>query len=344
MGHRCSALPIAQFCGAAPAMSAKGGASRAAAMGSAFHARCADPEGAEAKERWARLTPEEQRKVAQWIKPTELVLETGAVLRYEDAYKELALGLGPRGEYQPKGTPDNVTEGTCDICWVVEAQGMRIAYVPDIKRSEWTVSDGPDSLQILAYARAAAMRFGCDGYCAGIWAAEEGRWWWGKLFVFGLDDEEMAEHWARIKAAALHDSAELSYGTHCQGCYGRRSCPAWLLDPIMAETQLRHFTLPGMAIKNVDALTLLLTIKRAEETADLAKKLLQAHVRDGNDIVDEEKGKAWRPIKTSGRVTLDAERFEREHPELFKAYSKQGADYEVFRWVNAEPKKKGKKS
>lgn len=311
-------------------------------MGSAFHARCADPDSAEARERWNRLSKEEQSEAASWIRPTDLVLENGVVLSYDQAYKELPLGLAANGSYQAKGAPGNVTEGTCDICWVVEQDGMRIAYVPDIKRSEYTVADGPESLQILGYAIAAAQYFGCDGYVAGIWAAKEGTWWWGNLFLYGRDDDAINEHWQRVKAAALNVSEEPSFGAHCQGCYGRRFCPSWLMPPELAETSLAPFAVEGMAITSEQAVSLLVKLKQLETVEKAVKDLLKAHVRDGNRVIDEATGKEWRPITVAGRVSLDAEKFEREQPELFKAYTKNGAPSEQFRWVNAEPKKKAR--
>lgn len=324
-------------------------------MGSAFHARCADPEGAEARERWNRLDSDEQDEVKKWIKPTDLVLENGVVLSYETAHKELALGLAANGSYQPKGTPGNITEGTCDICWIVETPNgdkqlveghwiqpmMRIAYVPDIKRSEYTVADGPRSLQIVGYALAAAQKFGCDGYCPGIWAAKEGRWWWGDLYLYGRDDDVISDHWQRVKAAALNLSDEPSYGNHCQGCYGRTSCPSWLLPPELAETSLAPFTKEGMAITPDKAASLVLMMKRCDDMATTLKKLLKAHVADGNRVIDGDK--EWRAVAVSGRVSFDSGRFEKERPEMYQEYSRVGPPSEQYRWCNAEPKKKGGK-
>jgi hypothetical protein len=341
VGHRFSSLPIAQFCGLAPQLSAQGGAGRAAALGSAFHARCADPEGAEAKERWARLDREEQEDVARWIKPSTLVLENGTVLDYATAFKELPLGLTAQGAYAPKGTPGNITEGTCDICWLVEQDGLRIVYVPDIKSSEWTVADGPDSLQILGYAYAAAQQFGADGYCAGIWAAKEGRWWWGDLFLFGFDDEAILGHWQRIKAAALNDNPEPAHGPHCRSCYGRTRCPAWMMPPSLLGTELEPFAKEGFPITGEHAAALLLKLKQLEDVAKLVKANLQDMQRQGHRILDGN-GKEWRPISMPGKVVLDAVRFEKEEPALFERYAKESAPYEQWRWCNAEPKKKGK--
>lgn len=316
----------------APKLAAKGGAGRAAAMGSAFHARCADPDGQEAKDRWNRLSQEEQSEVESWIKPTDIVLEDGTILSYEHAKKEVPLGLTELGTYAPKGTTGNVTEGTCDLYWVVEQGGVRIAYVPDIKRSEYTVADGPRSLQILGYALAVASLEKCHGYCAGIWAAKEGTWSWGDLYLYGRDDDAIMEHWERIKAAALNDSEELSSGPHCQGCYGRKRCPAWMLPPELIGTSLAPFAEEGMAITSDQAVNLIGLVKRAEDMAATVKKLLQAHVKDGG-VISDGKGKEWRPVVCQGRVGLDAKLLEKEQPDVFKKYYKPGAPYEQWRWL-----------
>ncbi len=366
MGNRFSSLPIAQFCGLAPQLSARAGAGRSAAMGTAFHARCADPSSVEARDAWARLTSEEQAEVATWLRPTELVLESGVTLRYEDAHKELPLGLAPNGSYAPKGTPGNITEGTCDICWVVEVQPstdgchecarmqslavddhvacdrhvrpLRIAYVPDIKRSEWTVADGPDSLQILGYAMAAASKFGCDGYCAGIWGAKEGKWWWGPLFLWERDEDAMLEHWRRIRAAALNHDPSPSHGRHCAGCYGRTSCPAWLAPPELLGTSLAPFAKEGLVISGQEAANLLLKVKQVEDMAELVKRQVKAAQKSGLRVIDAESGKEWRPVRMPGRITVDSGALEREQPEVFQRYAKTGQDYEQHRWVNAKTK------
>lgn len=69
-GHRMSSLPGAQFCPLSPELSAKYGAGRAAAMGRAFHACCAQEPTAGAL--LARLTDKEAATVGTWKMPTDV--------------------------------------------------------------------------------------------------------------------------------------------------------------------------------------------------------------------------------------------------------------------------------
>lgn len=346
MPNRCSSLPIAQFCGQAPKLQATAGAGRAAAMGSAFHARCSEEPGWEL--RWSRLAEAEQTEILTWHKPTDTVLEVdvGAsqpwvrVLRYVDATKEFPLGLDAAGNFVEKGDPTAVTMGTCDFFWIVDVPNVgRIAYVPDIKRSEWTVADGPDSLQILAYAFAVMSKFDCDGFVAGIWGAKEGTWWWGPMLTWNHNAPALMTILRRIVAAGTNDSPDYAVGQHCSGCYGRTHCPAWLLPPELAESSLAPFTVPGMVTSHAEAVQLVRLVKRAEDTAELASKLLREHVRQHGPIQDIEAGKQWGPITTRGKPSFNKTQFEKDYPEKAQEYITPGAPYEQFRWTNIKEKK-----
>lgn len=327
-GHRFSALPIAQFCAKAPTLS--NGAGRSAAQSSAFHARCAgDPKW---RDMWARLTDEEQRELSDWLMPAP-VRVGGLELRYEDANKEIPLGLTEHGAFTPKGAPNAMTEGTADLYWV---HGSTV-YLADLKRSEYTTADGPRSLQIIGYALAACALHehdGVDSYATGVWSLTDGTWEWSDLVM--LDSEQAARDWERVRAAALHLEGDFSMGPHCRGCWQRTKCPAYMLPAGDVEGVLAP--LVTGELDQPKALQLLTLAKRAETLAEAAIDKLKAYALQTGGIHDPESGQVWKAIATKGRMGFDAKALERDEPETYQRYVKQGKPGSQFRWVNDEKK------
>ncbi len=322
MGHRMSSLPIAQYCAQGPILGQLG-ASRAAAVSTCFHARCAGEE--RWRELYARLDAKEQEELDAMQAPTPLRLPWCEPLEYQRAQREFPLGLDADLCYVPHSDPSAVTSGTTDGWWLV---GERIV-VMDIKRSKWTSTSG--SLQLHAYATAlcgmlASRGVSVDAYQTAIWAATEGEWEVGPLLA--LDCAEVESIRARILSAARHEGTDYSRGRHCRECYGRSMCPAYLMDPASAPAALSKYF--SGELDNDHALQLLELTERAEETAKKARELLKAHVAKHGSIVDGES--VYRPVKTRGRVSLDAKRLEQDHPELVRQYMKLGPDYDQVRW------------
>jgi hypothetical protein len=323
-GNRFSSLPIAEKCARAPALSSVG-SSRAAAVSSCFHARCAGVPGW--RDMYTRLSSDEQSEVDAMKPPSTIILSDGVVLDYESAEKEIPLGLNEVCGYLPKGHPDAMTEGTADLAWI---RG-RIAYVADIKRSEWTTSDGPRSLQVKGYALAYCSKHSADvdGYVTGIWAATEGLWSWGELTM--LDSDQCFEDWSRVRAAALHIDGDFSRGPHCRGCYGRARCPAYMVDPAGASDAITRYLTGELDMQR--AAELLELTERMAETAKTAREILRGYA-DANGGVPDGDGKIWRQVRVAGRVSFDAATFEREHPEIAQQYMRTGAESMQHRWVN----------
>ena len=323
MGHRMSSLPIAQYCAQGPVLGQLG-ASRAAAVSTCFHARCAGDE--RWREQYARLDAKEQEELDAMQAPTPLRLPWCEPLDYAHAQKELPLGLDADLCFVPHSDPSAITSGTVDAFWVV---GERVV-VMDIKRSQWTSSAG--SLQLHGYATAicgllAARGISVEAYQTAIWAATEGLWEVGPLL--SLDTPEVESIRARIVSAALHVSGDYSRGRHCRECYGRSMCPSYLMDPASAPTALAKYF--SGELDNGAALELLTLTERAEETAKKARELIKSHVAKHGQIVDGES--VYRAVQTRGRVSLDAKRLEQDHPELVRQYMRTGADYEQVRWT-----------
>lgn len=313
---RFSSLPVLQYCGQALVLSSQGGGNRATAKGTANHARSA--KGAEYTELHARLSPSEQAELAELFLPTTTVCN-GIELDYANATKEAPAQLrAPDGEL--------VCEGTADMYWVV---GDRL-YLADIKNSLHTVNDGPRSLQIVGYAIAICTTLSLNGWTAGVFGATEGEWRWGDYHdAWSLEHE--AEY-TRAVASARNHGGEYNMGSHCQQCYARQRCPQYLLPPDMAETSLAPFVEPG-AITNENATALLLLAQRAADTAKTVRGLLEDHAR-ANGGIEDGAGKVWKPLPMRGRTSFDSKAFAKDNPGAIERYTKFGADYETFKWVN----------
>lgn len=341
-GNRFSSLPIAQFCEMGPQMNAVGGAGRAAAFGRAAHATFAKEDGY--RDLWARLTDEEQEDLAKCRPPAEVSLEfiRGAkvTLHYDAAYKETACGLTVGGGWCPKDDPDAIAHGTCDLHWEpVDIPGGKLLFVADMKRSEWGSGVDPMSLQVLGYALSLADKHGATHICTGIWSYTEGTWWWSE--IIDLDSSPGAAVWARVKAAAMNvpkngGVGEFSTGAHCKECYGRMKCPAWVLPPSVANSELAPLVGGDMQITNENALRLKLLCERAKDTVERVDELLKDWAQKNHGIVDETSGKVWGPIEQKGRTGFDRKGFETDYPELAERYVRTSGPSTSFRWTKVK--------
>lgn len=294
-------------------------------MSSAFHADCAD--APEAKRLLAALSPAEREDVLSWQKPAT-VMVNDCLLDYSSAEKELEVGLDVFGDFTAI-VEEAIAWGHLDFAWVREVQGLRVAYVADIKKSIWTTPDGPDSLQLHAYGRAFAKKHGCDAYCTGIWAAEEGEWLWSMDIVM-LDGPAGQAMWSRIAFAATHEG-EFSYGDHCRACYAREHCPEWMLPPEAAFTSLAPFAIDKLTITSDIANKLLLESKRAKEMAEYVTKEIQELVRRGAIEVFDKDGKRYAPVQCKGKESADIDKVRELAPEAIK----RGAPYDRFMFLKA---------
>lgn len=327
IGHRMSSLPVVQYCGRAGELGQMG-AGRAAAQSSAFHALCAKSDNAD--ELCSRLTDDEYREILQWRKPGDVDLGKGRVLLYSKAEKELAVALDASGSYVDPSSPDAVTIGHFDFGWVVEMHGVKLAYVADIKRSEYTVAEGVDSLQLHAYGLAYATKHTCDGYVVGIWAAIEGQWQWSE--IIDLETRDAADIARRVVRAATNSSREFAMGPHCRKCYGRFRCPAWLIPPELAQSSIGALT-EGGELTDEKAAELLLLIQRDEDTRDQVLKSLKDYAGQRGGI--RHGGKVWKPVMCQGRETLSAELLKKTFgADALAPCITRGKAYERFGWVN----------
>lgn len=318
MGHRMSSLPIARYCGLAPRLQEGRAAGRRALMGSYFHAFAAnDPE----HEKLARnLTERELEEVRTWTTPPDV--QVGKVtLCYQDAETELEVGLTTGGEYCDADHPDLLTLGHLDFAWLLDG----VAYVADIKASEYTVEEGADSLQIHAYGLAYAKKMGADHYCAGIYAAAEGRYTWGEMV-----DVDWDSPFADLEAAALNEEA--CTGPHCSRCYGRLHCPEHTIRAVEGMGKLAPVA-EGGELSAETALDALGMVKAMEDLAKQAKGHLQEWARRNGGIPDGN-GKVYLPVMTQGRESVcSAKKLRQTLGDAAEMFVKRGKPFEQWRWV-----------
>ncbi len=335
MGNRMSSLPVSRYCPKASKLGEKYGAGRAALMGSTFHAVCSDPGGEETKLLLMQLTESEMEDILQWHKPTDIDLGD-TVLSYAIADKEFEVALNSQAGRCAADDPDCITVGHVDCAWVVETEWSRIAYVCDLKKSEWTVKTAPEkSLQLLAYGLATAQKLECDSFCVGIWACMEGGYDWSDIIE--LDGDVAKDAWERVKHAAMNTEGEARTGAHCSDdCYGRLHCEEHLLPGAMA---LQPDTLAAMQedsedeMNNATALELLLLSKSVEDVLKVVKGNLKAYARR-QPIVDEASGKRYCAVESRGKMGLDKAQLERDQPGLLDKYQRRGNPFPTMKWKN----------
>lgn len=333
---RMSQLPISEKCGGASRLAAQHGAGRPAAMSKAFHASCADAPGS--RQLMDALSPSERAEVAKWKRPIDTAVNEWCLLDYASSEKELEVGLDSWGEYTVDAA-ELLSLGHLDFAWVREVGGMRVAFVADIKKSIWTTPDGPDSLQLHAYARAYALKNNCAAYCTGIWAATEGEWMWSKDIVV-IDGPMGRAMWSRI-AFAASNTDEFSMGDHCKNCFARLHCPEYMLPPAAASTELAPLLGDKSAITSDVAANLILLCKRATDTAKKVVDEIEEMVNRGELRVFDADGKEFRAVKMPGKESFDTEKLQTLLPERAHEFVKRGLPYDQFRWV--KPKLTAKK-
>lgn len=319
---RISGLPIAEFCGKSRELSL--GSGRSAATSTGFHALAS---GKPESVALAGLSPEEQAELRELKFPTDCPIRLdGAevLLRYSEAEKETKFALDKMARPTDWDSPDTMVRGSEDMGWTIEVGGHRIAYSADMKRSEWTELDGPDSLQILGYAFGRAARDSCDMLCGGVWAATEGLWHWGELIH--LESDEAITLWDRIVHAATNRGG-YSHGAHCGRCWSRLRCPVHMIHPDDYKGGQIDESTP-----DVEVARLIRQAKAASEAAELVLKRakwaadMRGGIRDGKQV--------FRSIQMPGKESVDVNRLLAEVPNA-QSYMRQGKPFSQYRWVKA---------
>lgn len=328
MANRMSSLPITQFCSAAGVLGRKHGSGRAAAMSTAFHALCAEEKGAELL--FNRLTDEEKTEILTWNKPEDYTTTTGEVLKYADAVKEEVVGFTKELVSSVDESSKSDCIGHMDMCWVVDGPPHRrkTVYVGDIKKSEWSSPDGPNSLQMMAYGIGAVLKYKADAFCCGHWVVSESRWHWGQVWDWsGIDTARQVDV---VLAASWNTDGEYSTGPHCRGCWDRLHCKEYLLPVSNPKSALAPMSKPGGITKD-NAYQCLSNYKAAEDFLKAVKQNLQAWAERNGGIHDGA-GKVWGPGSGRNGVRLDTKALEKDNPELVARYRREYTTAPVCRW------------
>lgn len=326
---RMSSLPILTYCGEAGRLSATHGSGRPAAMSSAYHASCAG--APEASAMLARLSDKEREEVLSWETPTTVIYADGVELDYASAEKEAALALDDLGFACPP-TDDAFLLGHMDFGWVRNIDGLKVAFVADIKKQVWTTADGPESLQLHGYGYAYAQLHECDAYVTGIWLATEGEWQWSDAMVL-MGSPRAEKIWGRLFAAATNDGG-YSTGQHCRSCWSRLHCTEHMLPAIEPETWLAP-VMKGGDIQKIDA-AFVLKLFALEEIVEQAKEMASEAAKRGDiKVIDPATGKMWGPIMMPGRKSLNVSRLREKLGPRADEFFKKGAGYTQMRWVKA---------
>ena len=333
-GHRMSLLEITQYCALAGSLSQQYGTGRAALVSRAYHARLAG--APDAQRLFSGLTSDEADDVVEWKVPVDVILED-VVLRYEDAEKEVAVALDALGDYvDPTDTCEAITVGHLDFAWIVERKGQKWAYVADLKRSIWTPSYDPESLQLHAYGRAYAKKNECAGYITGCWAAIEGVWRWARE-AYSFDEIGTDLIWDKIYFAATNKGNTGTRGDYCDSCFSRLHCPEYLLPAALLETPLAALckrTGDGIVPTDDEASVCYDHIKAGKALFEAAEEQLKSMVKAGavHVYLDEDHRYQWAPVEQKGREKLDEAKLKEALGDL-TPYKTRGAPFSRFQRV-----------
>lgn len=322
IGNRPSTLGMALYCGQSPRLGAELNVSlRSGAMSTFAHAVFSgDPKALDLK---VSLTPEEIAEVNTWHAPLPIEVN-GRRLVYADAVKELPVGLTMDGRYAESG--EVLTGGTLDLAWLYED----VAYVGDLKKSTYRVSDGPDSLQLAAYGLAFASKVGATHLALGLWDLTEGFWTWGNLIDLEWDGPALFQ---QVKVAALNRGG-FATGPHCRSCFSRMRCPAHLLPATEAvkESPLKVFSEPT-EITNENAARYLQLALSMRDVSDLAMETLKVWALEHGGIRDG--AKVWAPQERNGRESVSVKDVREALGSDADRIVRRGKPYTVFDWRKA---------
>ena len=329
MGHRISLLVITEKCGAAGPLSERHGAGQAAFMSSAFHALCAGDAASERQRGLlSRLSPAQRAELDDWRRPEPCEVH-GVTLHPKDAAAErtVVIELDGSASAYPAGeavtSAGALTVGHPDMYWVVEADGRRVVFVGDMKRSLFTAEDGPDSLQLLTYMYALCAAHNADAGCCGIWPLTDGDGWvWGPMH--DMRSMEAGALWARIREAALAPHDEYVTGPHCGRCYASQHCQEYLLPVADPTSALAPLMEPG-GLTPDNAGAALDLFQRASTLLEAVEKRLKLYADQAGGIPVG--GKVWKQTFRKPGEAFDAKRFREENPELAAKYMKPTPAY-----------------
>lgn len=331
-GNRISLLDVSRYCGLAAKLGeANTAVSRAAEVSSVFHAigACVGQEWPDdLKRRYALLSEGEQAEIMGWKLPAPVEVAPGIVLDYAQSTREELVGIDELGNYVDPTKQDVLGRGDVDAYWVIpEWEGARVLAVADMKKSKYTTSAGPDTLQTATYGFALANKHDCDAFVTGLWYLQEGEWNWSEHFV-DLSTSAAARLWDRCLAALTHRTSTATYGDHCTDCWERQRCEAWVLPAFIEERDIvldpeRPETLATAALA-------------AKAMGELSKRILdnvKAIAKDNPNLRITYNSKEFKPRNYDGKESVAAEDVRKAFGAEAEKVIKKGRPYQAFSWV-----------
>lgn len=346
MGNRMSSLPIARFCSGAGKLGEIFAAGRAAAMSTAFHALASGADGA--GDLINLLSDTEKEEVSGWNIPEDVALDDGEVLSYAAATCEEAIMMDGNGEFT-ESEDEAVSKGHPDMYWIVEHKRddddpapLRVCYLADMKKTEFSAADGLESLQLMAYALTLASKYQCDEFAVGVWVITDGTWDWSDRYSME-DFDKTAAILAQVIAAAKNTDGEFCVGPHCRDCWDRLHCKEWLLPFGDPAAKLAAFAKEG-GITPDNALEAIEYAQGAKRVLDAVLETLKAYSKLSKGVSDG-KGKIWKEVyskggKTKFNTTRLLEKLEVDDPKYLSRFSYTTKAHSMGnRWVKEKKKR-----
>jgi hypothetical protein len=335
---RFSKLPIREHCGLAGSIEDHT-TGEAGMKGDAFHAlaavhyRPSEDRFQEARAiAMASISREAQdgvkemaeRLFADWTPP-------------ENAKFEVPIGIDRRGIAVPYDSDKAMVRGTADCVWMEEDTVVVIDFKSGA-RAPWNVPHPSVNLQVIGYGLAFADHHGKSKMRLGVYLAVEARWVWHE---YDLGSAELTEHWERLRAAALRDPYEAVKGAHCNECWVRLGCRAYLL-PAISDIERASAMAPMAApvdgpIEPQRLVRLLTAVKAMEDLADAGKEFAKAYVARFGSI--EADGKTWGPTPVNGSETVSIKSLKAAgvyDTALAMGAVRQGEPKVQHRWTNVK--------
>lgn len=312
MSHiRASMLPIARHCGYAVELAAR------------------YPEGSDAAERGTKWHERMADFLRGRIEAPELESIRACIPAHVKVEAEVPV------ELRDPDTGELLVKGTVDAVFTLASGSVIVA---DWKTGQPSrVDPASDNLQLAAYALAVALERGAPSYQPVLYFTEYG-FDWGAWVPEG----EYGDVLGRIVAAANNDRSRPVVGQHCDKCFSRKHCSAFMLPAHEGETALAPFVEGGGLTKD-NAPRALVVVQAMKQAVELAEARLKDFAREHGGIYVE--GKVWGPRQSHGRRSISVERVEEAGllPQLEAAGCvSPGRPYEVFAWKNASAVKTAK--
>jgi hypothetical protein len=286
------------------------------------------PEGSSAASAGTKWHAEMAEFIATREGRADLAAAFATMPKHEKAEPEV------RAVLKDPETGEVISEGTADIVLTHEDGSITVV---DWKTGSADKVDPPDTnLQVLCYALAVAMERGAKKFRAGLYFTNYPPLRLSRWFTDGDDFWRVLDE---IKTAASNDRDTPVKGPHCDRCYRRTHCSAWMLPASLGETALAPFTAPA-GLNKSNAAEALRVVKAMKDAIEIADKKLKDFARETGGI--ESDGKVWAPTERRGRRSISVEKVESAGllPTLEEAGCvSDGGTYEVFAWSNASSRK-----